>query len=157
MACVQRRAFEAEMATTYCEGQPRRPEALFHWSRDAVELGLREECTGIVCLRAQSAFSRRPLWEEKYPQAASALWEVAEAHTQQAPSFRGPLWCSRLTAASALQELKNLGFADPVLPAPSTMAKILNRNGYRLRPMLKAKPQKNSANQRHLRQHPGQV
>jgi hypothetical protein len=29
-----------------------------------------------------------------------------------------------------------------MLPVVSTMADILNRNGYRLRPVLKAKPQK---------------
>jgi hypothetical protein len=38
--------------------------------------------------------------------------------------------------------LRAQGFADEVLPAPSTLAAILNRNGYRLRPVVKAKPQK---------------
>jgi hypothetical protein len=84
------------------------------------------------------------LWEEKYPQAAAALWEIAEAHAQQDPSFRGPLSYTRLTAAHAILELKERGFPDAVLPAASTMADILNRNGYRLRPVLKAKPQKKS-------------
>lgn len=142
MARVERRAFQAEMTTKYCEGKPRRAETLFGWNRDAVELGLHEKRTGVVCLSAQPAFSGRLLWEEKYPEAATALWEVAEAHTQQDPSFRGPLSYTRLTATSALQELGKRGFADAVLPSPGTMAEILNRNGYRLRPVLKAKPQK---------------
>lgn len=144
MARVARRAFQAQMTMKYCAGSPRRAEALFGWSRDAVELGLHEQRTGIICLSAQSAFSGRQLWEDKYPEVAAALWEVAEAHAQQDPSFRGPLSYTRLTAAEALRHLRAQGFADEVLPSPSTMAEVLNRNGYRLRAVLKAKPQKKS-------------
>ena len=132
MTRVERRAFQAQMTVKYCAGSPRRAEALFGWSRAAVELGLHERRTGIVCLSAQSAFSGR------------MLWEVAEAHAQQDPSFRGPLSYTRLTAAEALRQLRAQGFADEVLPSPSTMAEVLNRNGYRLRAVLKAKPQKKS-------------
>ena len=142
MARVDRRSFQAEMATRYCDGEPRRAEAVFGFNRDAVELGLHERRTGIVCRNAKPVLSGRRLWEENYPEAAAALWEVAEAQTQQDPSFRGSLSYTRLTAAAALQALKDRGFCDAVLPAPSTMAEILNRNGYRLRPVLKAKPQK---------------
>ena len=144
MTRVKRRAFQAQMTVKYCAASPRRAEALFGWSRDAVELGLHEKRTGIVCLSAQSAFSGRMLWEDKYPEAAAALWEVAEAHAQQDPSFRGPLSYTRLTAAEAFKQLLAQGFAEEVLPSPSCMAEVLNRNGYRLRPVLKAKPQKKS-------------
>jgi hypothetical protein len=142
MRRVERRAFQAAMAVKYCEGKPRRAEVLFGWSRAAVELGLHEQRTGVVCLSAQPVVSGRTLWEEHYPQAAAALWEIAEAHAQQDPSFRGPLSYTRLTAERALKALEERGFAEAVLPAASTMADILNRNGYRLRPVLKAKPQK---------------
>ena len=142
MARVERRAFQAQMTVKYCAGSPRRAEALFGWSHDTVELGLHERHTGIVCLSAQSGFSGRMLWEDKYPEAAAALWEVAEAHAQQDPSFRGPLSYTRLAAAEALRQLRAQGFADEVLPSPSTMAEVLNRNGYRLRAVLKANPKK---------------
>ena len=49
---------------------------------------------------------------------------------------------TRLTAAEAIKQLRASGFAEETLPSPSTMAQVLNRNGYRLRPVLKAKPQK---------------
>lgn len=142
MRRVERRAFQAAMAEKYCGANPRRAEALFGWSRAAVELGLHEQHSGCVCVSAQALVSGRMTWEQKHPQAAAALWEIAEAHTQQDPSFRGALSYTRLTAAGALQSLKDRGFADSVLPSASTMADILNRNGYRLRPVLKAKPQK---------------
>jgi hypothetical protein len=47
-----------------------------------------------------------------------------------------------LTAAEALKQLRAQGFQEDQLPSPSTMAEVLNRNGYRLRKVLKAKPLK---------------
>ena len=144
MKGTQRRAFQAAMAVKYCDGSARAAEAVFGWSREAVTLGLHEQRTGIVCLNVHSAVCGDKLWEEKQPQAAQALWKLAEAHAQQDPSFRTTLSFTRLSAAEALKQLRAQGFADEVLPSPSCMAEVLNRNGYRLRPVLKAKPQKNS-------------
>lgn len=67
---------------------------------------------------------------------------MAQFQSQQDPSLRTALSFTRLTVQEALQQLRLRGFADAVLPGPSAMAEILNRNGYRLRPVLKAKPQK---------------
>ena len=81
-------------------------------------------------------------WEEKQPLAALSLRQIAESHSQQDPTFKTSLAYTRLTAASALEQLKEQGFSQEQLPAPSTMAQILNRMGYRLRKVVKAKPQK---------------
>lgn len=144
MSLVGRRAFQAEMALKYCAGSARRAEDVFGWSRAAVQLGLHERRSGVVCLSAQSAFGGDKLWEEKYPEVADALWALAQSHSQQDPSFRGGLSYTRLTAAEAPRQLRAQGFSEALLPSPSAMAEILNRNGYRLRPVLKAKPQKKS-------------
>lgn len=144
MVGAGRRAFQAAMAVKYCAGSARQAEALFGWSRQAVELGLHEQRTGLVCLSPQSAFGGDKLWEEKHPEVAAVLWEVAQAHSQQDPTFRTTQSFTRLTAAEALRQLRARGIAEAELPSPSTMAEILNRNGYRLRPVLKAKPQKKS-------------
>lgn len=144
MSLVKRRAFQAEMALKYCAGSARRAEDLFGWSRAAVQLGLHEQRTGVVCLSAQPAVGGDKRWEDKHPAVAEALWSLAQAHAQQDPSFRGPLCYTRLTVAEALRQLRALEFSEQVLPSPSTLAEVLNRNGYRLRPVLKAKPQKNS-------------
>ena len=122
MSLVDRRAFQAEMAIKYCGGSARRAEDIFGWSRDAVQLGLHEKRTGIVCLSAQSLFGGDKLWEEKHPEAADALWSLAQSHSQQDPSFRGPLSYTRLTAAEALRQLRAEGFSDEFLPSASTMA-----------------------------------
>lgn len=144
MRGAERRAFQAQMALRYCAASARKAEWVFGWGRAAVELGLHEKRTGIVCLSAQSAVAGNKLWEDKHPEVAQALWKLAETHAQQDPTFRTTLSFTRLTAAEALKQLRTQGFSETVLPSPSSMADVLNRNGYRLRPVLKAKPQKKS-------------
>jgi hypothetical protein len=95
-----------------------------------------------MCLGAQAAFSGRKRWEERQPQAAQALRQLAEAQAQQAPTFRTSLTYTRLTAQAALQVLNEQGYSEEQLPFPSTMAEVLNRLGFRLRKVVQAKPQK---------------
>src|SRR5713101_4972018 len=142
MTGPRRRAFEAEMTIKYCEGNPLMAEAVFGWGRQTVALGLAERRTGIICLGAQSACSGRKRWEEQHPPAAQALRQLAEAHAQQDPTFRTSLAYTRLTAQAALKALREQEYGEDQLPSPSTMAEVLNRMGFRLRKVVKAKPQK---------------
>jgi hypothetical protein len=142
MTGPKRRAFEAEMTLKYCGGNPLRAETLFGWGRQTVALGLAERRTGIMCLGAQSAFSGRKRWEDQQPQAVETLRQLAEAHAQQDPTFRTCLTYTRLTAKAALEALHAQGYGEDHLPSPSTMAEVLNRLGFRLRKVVKAKPQK---------------
>src|SRR5215510_4229022 len=137
-----RRSFEAAMTLKYCEGNPLMAAAVLGWGRQTVALGLAESRSGIICLGAQAAFSGRKRWEEHQPQAAQALRQLADAHAQQELTFRPSLTYTRLTAHAALQALREQGYRAEHLPSPSTMAEVLNRLGYRLRRVVKAKPQK---------------
>ena len=145
MSGAKRRAFQAEMAEQYCASNPRQAEWLFGWGRETVEVGLAERRTGVTCIGAQPAFSGRKRWEEQPPQAAAALCSLAEAHAPQDPTFRTSLAYTRLTAKAAGAALRAQGVPKKHVPAPSTMATILNRLGFRLRKVLKAKPQKKIA------------
>ena len=140
-----RRAFQAEMTLKYCQGNPLQAETVFGWGRHTVALGLSERRTGIMCLGAQAAFSGRKRWEDQHPEVAAVLRQLAEAHAQQDPTFRTTLAYTRLTAKAALGALAAHGYSAEQLPAPSTMAEVLNRMGFRLRKVLKAKPQKKIA------------
>jgi hypothetical protein len=137
-----RRAFEAEMTLKYCGGNPLMAEAIFGGGRQTVALGLAERRTGIIGLGAQSAFSGRKRWEDQQPQAAETLRQLAEAHAQQAPTFRTCLTYTRLTAKAALEALHAQGYGEDQWPSPSTMAEVLNRLGFRRRQVVKATPQK---------------
>ena len=145
MTGATRRAFQAVMALKYCGGNPLLAETIFGWGRHTVEVGLAERRTGIVCLGAQSAFSGRKRWEDMQPEAAAALYRLAAAHAQQDPTFRTTLAYTRLTAKAALEALRAHGYGTAQLPSPSTMAEVLNRMGFRLRKVIKAKPQKKIA------------
>ena len=140
-----RRAFQAEMALKYCGGNPLLAETIFGWGRHTVEVGLAERRTGIICLGAQSAFSGRKRWEDEHPEAAEDLRRLAETQAQQDPTFRTTLAYTRLTAHAALEALSAQGYGTDQLPSPSTMAEVLNRMGFRLRKVVKAKPQKKIA------------
>ncbi len=141
---ADRRSFQAEIALKYCGGSARVAEATFGWGRESVEAGLGEKRTGIVCLDARTTKSGNKCWEEKQPEAAEALRKLAESHAQQDPTFHSVMAYTRLTASEALKQLRAQGFGEEQLPAPSTMAGVLNRMGYRLRKVVKAKPQKKS-------------
>lgn len=142
MAGAGRRSFLAEMTLKYCQGNARRAETLMGWGRGTIKTGLAEKRSGLTCLGAQSARSGAKRWEQKFPEVAQALWKLAESHAQQDPTFKTTLAFTRLTAAQALKELRAQGFDEAQLPSPGVMAVILNRNGYRLRKVVKAKPQK---------------
>lgn len=143
MRGAKRRSFQAEMALKYCDGNARTSERVFGWGRVNVEVGLAEKRTGMICVGAQSGYGGVKRWEEKYPEAAAVLRHLAESHAQQDPTFQTSIAYTRLTAGAALKHLQSQEFTTEQLPAPSTMALILNRMGYRLRNVVKTKPQKN--------------
>ena len=125
MTGAKRRAFQAEMTLKYCGGSARRAKTLFGWSAEAVSVGLAEHRTGVICYSAHAANSGRPRWEDKHPEAAQTLLELAEAHAQQDPTFETTLAYTRLTAAAALTALSERGFDQDQLPSASTMAEVL--------------------------------
>ena len=139
---TERRGFLADITLKYCDGNTRRAETIFGWGRETIAKGLGEKRTGIICLGAQSSRSGRKLWEERQPVAAAILRQIAEAHVQQDATFRTPIAFTRLTAAKASEQLQEHGVAADQLPSPGTMAKVLNRMGYRLRRVVKDKPLK---------------
>jgi len=68
---------------------------------------------------------------------------LAEPHTQVDPKFQSPFQYTRLTAKAMRQALiDQQGWLDEDLPCAKTIGNILNRLGYRLRRVQKAKPLK---------------
>ena len=142
MSGPKRRTFIADMSLEFCNGSPRLTESVFKWSRDTVMTGLGERRTGITCIGLQSLNSGNDRWEEKHPEIAGYLCKIAENQSQQDPTFESSIAYTRLTAPSALNALREAGFDDEKLPSRSSMISILDRLGYRLRKIVKAKPLK---------------
>ena len=139
---INRRCFQASISIKYCKGNARLTERMFGWSRETVALGLAEKRTGITCVGSQSGFSGAKRWEKKQPEVANSLVKLAESHSQQDPTFTTTIAYTRLTAAAALKQLAEQDFLPEQLPSLSTMIEVLNRTGYRLRKVVKAKPKK---------------
>ncbi len=121
---VHRRSFQAQMCLKYTNGSARKAERIWGWGRDNVQLGLEEERSGIICLGTQSNSSGVKKWEQKYPQVATVLREIAEDHCQQESSFKTSIAYTRLTASEAITQLKNRGFSHEEIPAASTIPSL---------------------------------
>ncbi len=137
----RRRQFQAEMTIEYCEGHPRRAEQVFGWGRDAVNTGLNELRTGIRCVDGFSARGRHKT-EEQHPELVSEIHKLVQPESQADPKFQTPLAYTRITARAVHEHLKaSMAGKNRHVPAERTVHDILNRLGYRLRPVLKTKPQ----------------
>ena len=146
----RRRQFQAEVAEQYCQGRARQAERMFGWGREAVQLGLNEKRTGIRCLD-NFADRGRPKTEEQHPELVEQVHAIVAPKSQADPKFQTPLAFTRITAQAVRAQLLARKSGTPV-PAERTMHDLLNRLGYCLRRVRKTTPQKNSRNQRHLRE-----
>ena len=71
---------------------------------------------------------------------------MVEPESQADPKFQTPLAFTRITAKAVHEQLKaNAAGESRHVPAERTVHDILNRLGYRLRPVRKTKPQKKFA------------
>jgi transposase len=138
----QRRLFQAEVALALCEGSARRAERRFGWGRATVQQGLHELRSGVRCLEQFTARGR-PCWEDQEPQLAQDLRDLVEPRTHADPELKSPRRYTNLSAREARELLQSQkGYAVDDLPAERTLRKVLNRLGYRLKRIQKAKPLK---------------
>ena len=139
----KRRQFQAQMALTYCDGSARRAEATFGWGRAAVETGLGERRTGIRCLDAFELRGRKKS-EDRCPELAEHIRRLVEPRAQADPKFQTALAYTRITARAVRQALQAVPALNGAVPGRQTVGVVLNRLGYRLRRVLKTRPEKRS-------------
>ena len=142
---VRRRAFQAQVTLDYLDGRARLAETVLGWSRETVTLGLHELRTGIRCVERFSDRGNRKS-EEKQPQLARDIRALADPESQVDPKFQSSFLYTRITAKAMREALiAQKGWSDEDLPCENTIGNILNRLGYRLRRVQKAKLQKRVA------------
>ncbi len=138
----ERRLFQAAVANTLCAGSARAAERRFGWGRDSVQTGLHEAVSGLRCVEDFAAKGSQPR-EEKDPQLAADIRAIVEPHTQADPELKSSRRYTNLSAKEVLEALKSQkGYRDDRLPKERTLRDILNRMGYRLKRIQKAKPLK---------------
>ncbi len=138
----KRRALQARGVLDDLNGSVRRAETVCGWARRTVMLGRHALRTGLTCVDNTAARGHRPT-EEKRPQLAEAMRSLAEPHRQGDPTFPSSFCSTRMTAKAMRQALiDKQSWQDGPWPCAHTIGTILNRLGYRLRRVHKAKPVK---------------
>lgn len=137
----KRRAFEARVSLDYLGGDTRLTETVFGWSRHTVAKGIKEFHSGRVIPDAPRRC--KPKTEDANPQLARDILELVEPHSQTDPKFQGLFKYMRLTAKAVREMLiEHKNYTCEELPHENTIGCMLNRLGYKLRRVQKAKPQK---------------
>jgi len=139
----RRRQFQAETTLKYCDGSARQAEPIFGWGRATVETGLPELRTGIRCLDACRLRGRKKS-EALCPNLEDQIRQLVDPQSQADPKFQTTLAFTRITARAVRDALLARPELNGFVPSRQTVGRILNRLGYRLRRVLKARPEKKS-------------
>lgn len=138
---AKRRAFEAQVSLDYRGGDPQLAETVFGWSRHTVAKGLKERRTGQTIPDAPRTY--KPKTEDARPQLAQDIIDLVEPDSQTDPKFQGLFKYTRLTAKAVREMLiKHKGYTSEELPHQDAIGKMLDRLGYKMRRVQKAKPKK---------------
>ncbi|MDQ7046282.1 MAG: hypothetical protein Q9M39_01120 [Sulfurovum sp.] len=139
----ERREYQAYIAIEYFEGNARKTESVMGWGREALKLGMKEIETGIRCIHRYKDAGRKRT-EDKIETLSEDIRQIVDPQTQADPSMKsGTLTYTRATAKAVREALiKDKGYSDKELPCENTIGNILNRLGYNLKRVLKAKPAK---------------
>ena len=139
---AKRREFQAQVSIDYLNSKAPLAERIFGWDRKTVALGLNELRSGVVCIDDFKARGNKKT-EAKMPQLEIDIVALAEPESQIDPKFQTAFKYTRITAKAMREALiTKKGWNHEVLPCEKTISNILNRLGFRLRRVQKAKPLK---------------
>ena len=138
----KRRAFEGQVTLDYFNSKPYLAEQTLGWDRKTIALGINELRTGIVCVENFKARGNKKT-EVKNPQLEVDIVALAEPQSQTDPKFQTLFKYTRITAKGMREALiTEKNWKSEGLPCEKTIGTILNRLGYCLRRVQKAKPLK---------------
>ena len=140
---AERRKFEAQVARDYCQGSARKAETIFGWGRVTVQTGLDELQTGVPRENRYSQRGRRKA-EDKLPSLEEDIRKLLEPQSQTDPKFQSTFLFTRATGQAVREALllRDDVYTPEDLPSIRTMRRVMNRFGFRLRRVQKAKPAK---------------
>ena len=138
---AERRRFMANTLYKLQLGQ-REAAGLFGWGRDTLRKAGHELRTGLTGAEASSRRGRKPV-ESHLPHLFDDLRGLVQDHLQTDPTFQTTGLDCRLSAPEVRQQLiERRGYTDAQLPSVQTIASKLNLLGFRLRTVVKSRPQK---------------
>jgi len=129
----KKRAFMAKVAADYFSGSARKTESHLGWGRKAVQLGLEERRSGIVCMDNYRARGNHKT-EAKQPELELAIQALVEGKSQADPQMKTTFRYLQVSAQSVREALiAEKGYTDESLPTRQTIGTMLNRLGYCLK------------------------
>lgn len=138
----QRRLFMARVVNSLGRGGLSFAQRELGWNDGTVRKGQHELRTGIECLDAVNQRGRKKA-EEKLPNLLADIEEIVDSQSQIDATFQTNQLYTRLSAAEVHQQLiLQKGYTAEELPTAKTIGIKLNELGYKLRTVLKSKPQK---------------
>ncbi len=138
---AQRRRFLAQAVEALGLSQRLAAQRL-GWARDTIRKALHELRSGVTCVDNFSGRGRKPA-EARLPTLLQDLRDVVADHLQTDPTFQTTRLYCRLSAATVRDQLLlRKGYTDEQLPSTRTVANKLNLLGFRLRTVVKSRPQK---------------
>jgi len=139
----EEREYKAQITLDYFDGSARRTERAMGWGRETLKVGLKEIETGIRCINRYKDTGRKRT-EDKMENLSKDMRSLADPQTQADPSMKsGRLTYTRITSKAMREALiTDKGYSNEELPCEATIGNILNRLGYNLKRVLKAKPAK---------------
>ena len=138
---AERRRFMANTLNKLELGQ-RAAAGLFGCGRDTLRKACHELRTGLTCADAFCLRGRKPV-EFHLPHLFDDLRGLVQDHLQTDPTFQTTGGYGRLSAPEVRKPLiERGGYTDEQLPSVQTIASKLNVLGFRLRTVVKSRPQK---------------
>jgi transposase len=135
-----RRVFQAVITAEHADGNPRKAETLFGWNRRTVRRALFEKHIDRE-IRSISSSKGRPRVEALNKDLLPTAKKLLEEKSQVDPKFQSSKIFTRITGNLFRKALAEQLQIDPIdLPSPRTNRRMLNRNGYSLRPVRKVLP-----------------
>jgi len=138
----ERRQFMAKIVKELGVGGQTRAERELGWNRGTIRKGMKELTSGKAI---EDAFHRRgrKRVESKLPNLCQDMRSIVDPETQADPTLKSERLYTRLSAAQVRRQLiKQKGYTDEQLPTAEVIRQRLNEMKYRLRRVVKAKPQK---------------
>ena len=138
----ERRQFMAKVVKGLGMGGQTQAEQELGWNRGTIRKGMGELTTGIPI---KDAFERRgrKRVESKLPNLLEDIRAIVEPHTQADPTLKSERLYTRMSASEVRRQLiQHKGYRDEELPTAEVIRQRLNEMNYRLRRVVKAKPQK---------------
>ena len=128
----KRRKFQARITKEYLGGSARKAESCLGWSRKTVELGKKEQKSGIICLGNYSSRGRKKV-EEKNRELEKDVRKVVDRESQTDPKFQTDKKFCKISAIAVREMLEEEKGYERGFMTRQTMNNLLNRLGYHLK------------------------